>query len=817
MVPGETPLRGKTQKAYQTAHPAMSRICFLHAGTHKTGSSYLQNFLQCNEYALASEGLYVPTTGRVSPSAHHNIAWELTGDDRYNPIHGTLSELLTELSSVQAARACVSSEDFEYLYQNPAALRTLQSRFNEIDYTVKVLFFLRPQADYAESVYAESVKHGFNLDFPEFLEVFARGEFKQNATPDYSVLLHPFAEVLGIDNVIVRPFRNSGRSDQILIDFLSQMLPNFELSSGKYQVSGSRENVSIPFSQVFQLFICNNFKQQLTPGQIDLISLAKSVQPDTSGYQYLSGPFDVVDFKDVATRFWKLGVSNLRVISKYHVFIPFVSGNALWKDVRALLGFDSNSRKRKLLIKRFRRTSAELKVVVDERSRGCDRMGDRNEPENAESRPSLVAHGAEGSMADSDGIVSGLRREIIARDERIKRLSDELLQRERELRQLGIQAAKQVAERDREIDRIKGQRNGLRSTLAEPRPVRYFFARLRSAPTACYAAARRFVSSLRRRKLARLITETGLFDASFYLMQKPELKETGMDPLAHFLEHGSAEGTDPHPLFDTSYYQEQNPDVVRIAVNPLLHFVKHGAQEGRDPHPLFDTSYYLEQNPEVARAGKNPLVHFIKYGAYEGRNPNPLFDVSYYLEQNPDVASLGLNPLAHFVQVGAREGRDPHPLFDTSYYLRENPEVAMRGLNPLVHFIRYGALEGRNPNPLFDVSYYRQHNPDVEGRGFNSLLHFIATVNPLVHFIQYGVHDMRDPHPLFDTSYYLENNPDVARAGLNPLVHFLKRGGFQGRDPSALFNVSQYLEKNPDVADTGINPLVHFILHERRG
>jgi hypothetical protein len=802
----------------------MSRICFLHAGAHKTGTTYLQNFLLCNEYALASEGLYVPTTGRVILSAHHNIAWQLSGDARYNPIHGTLSELLTELSSVRASRACLSSEDFECLYQNPPVLRILRSRFNEIGYTVKVLFFLRPQADYAESLYAESVRHGLSLDFSEFLRLFVRGEFKQSAISDYSVLLHPFVEVFGLDNVIVRPFRNSGSPDQILIDFFSQMLPNFELSSGKYRVSSFRENVSIPFCDVFQLFICNNLNQRPTLGQIDAVSLAKSVQSDTNGCQYLYGPFDAVDFKDVVTRFWKVGLSNLNVLSRYHVFIPFISGHALWKDVLALLGLDSNSRKRRVLIKRFRRTSDEFKSIVNEWSQGRKRVEDCSKAENAESWPHLVEYSEGRSMPASDRIVSGLRKEIVARDECIIRLSNELVQRERELRQLGIQATKHVAPRDQEIDRIKGQWSRLSSTLAEPRfsivrlryLVRYFLARLRSVPTACYAGARRFVSSLRRRKFARLITEAGLFDASFYLVQKPELKGTGIDPLAHFLEQGSAEGTDPHPLFDTSYYLEQNPDVVRIGVNPLLHFIRHGAQEGRDPHPLFDTSYYLEQNPDVARAGENSLVHFIECGAYEGRNPNPLFDVSYYLEQNPDVANLSLNPLVHFVQFGVHEGRDPHPLFDISYYLQENPEVAMAGLNPLVHFIRYGALQGRNPNPLFDVSYYRQHSPDVEGRGFSAVIHFIATVNPLVHFIQYGVHEMRDPHFLFDTSYYLEKNPDVARAGQNPLVHFLKRGGFQGRDPSPLFNVSQYLKENPDVANAGINPLVHFIMHERR-
>src|ERR1700687_108421 len=127
----------------------MSRVCFLHAGTHKTGTKYRQSFLRRNEYALASDGLYIPVSGKTSLGAHHNIAWELAGDRRYNPALGTLKELIAELSSIQTPRACVSSEEFEFLYKNVPALRLLRSELSEIDYSVKVLFFLRPQADYA--------------------------------------------------------------------------------------------------------------------------------------------------------------------------------------------------------------------------------------------------------------------------------------------------------------------------------------------------------------------------------------------------------------------------------------------------------------------------------------------------------------------------------------------------------------------------------------------------------------------------------------------------------------------------------------------
>jgi hypothetical protein len=786
----------------------MLRVCFLHAGTHKTGSKYLQSFLCRNEYALASDGLYIPSTGKTSLGTHHNIAWELTGDRRYNPDLGTLKELIAELSSVQTPRACISSEDFEFLYKNVHALRLLRSKFNEIGYSVKILFFLRPQADYAESIYAEFVKQGSTLDFPEFLDLFTRAKLDEGLTPDYNLLLEPFADVFGIENVIVRPFRNCGRPELILIDFLSQMLPKIDLKSGKYRTDRARENASIPFLQVFQLFVLNNLTPFSEALQIDPVLLAKSIQSDTDGHRYLYGPFDPICFVDVVTRFWNLGISNLRVLRKYSVFIPVVSGKAFRKHLLALFGFDVNNRKRRSLIKTFARNSDHLRAVLDE-------LGQRGSPrEDYRLRESSTIVTEDCLENLSVGLAEEMPPEFT-------QLGNELAHWERKLRATREQAARDIAERDREIDRLKAELSSLQerphkaplSASGIWSTVKHaLIVRLCSAMAACFLRARQCFSTFRSRKFGRTIADAGLFDSSFYLMQKPELKGKTLDPLAHFLEHGAKASRDPHPLFDTSYYLERNPDILRAGINPLLHFIKYGAEEGRNPHPLFDLSFYLEQNFDIARTGANALVHFLTSGAYEGRNPCPLFDVSYYLEQNPEVAKARLNPLVHFVQGGAYEGRDPHPLFSTSYYLERNPEVATEGLNPLVHFVQFGALQGRNPHPLFDISYYRQHNSDLEGPGFNPALHFLATLNPLVHFLRYGVHKARDPHPLFDTSFYLEQNPDVIREGLNPLVHFLRRGAYEGRDPSPLFNVSRYVERNPDIARSRVNPLVHFIV-----
>jgi hypothetical protein len=70
---------------------------------------------------------------------------------------------------------------------------------------------------------------------------------------------------------------------------------------------------------------------------------------------------------------------------------------------------------------------------------------------------------------------------------------------------------------------------------------------------------------------------------------------------------------------DTAYYLDLYPDVAESGIDPVEHFVETGWLEGRDPHPEFSTSYYLEMNADIAGAGVNPYFHYIAAGRDEGR------------------------------------------------------------------------------------------------------------------------------------------------------------------------------------------------------
>lgn len=64
--------------------------------------------------------------------------------------------------------------------------------------------------------------------------------------------------------------------------------------------------------------------------------------------------------------------------------------------------------------------------------------------------------------------------------------------------------------------------------------------------------------------------------------------------------------------FDKAYYLEKNPDVAESGVDPLVHFMSIGWIEGRDPSEEFSVNYYLRNNQDICTSGVNPFDHFIK-------------------------------------------------------------------------------------------------------------------------------------------------------------------------------------------------------------
>ncbi len=87
--------------------------------------------------------------------------------------------------------------------------------------------------------------------------------------------------------------------------------------------------------------------------------------------------------------------------------------------------------------------------------------------------------------------------------------------------------------------------------------------------------------NLKQVRLQQEIRGSGLFDDEYYLSSYPDVRESGMDPVRHYVLVGARELRNPSVDFSTVRYLLNNPDVRSTKLNPLLHYIRFGRYEGR--------------------------------------------------------------------------------------------------------------------------------------------------------------------------------------------------------------------------------------------
>lgn len=182
-----------------------------------------------------------------------------------------------------------------------------------------------------------------------------------------------------------------------------------------------------------------------------------------------------------------------------------------------------------------------------------------------------------------------------------------------------------------------------------------------------------------------------LFDDAHYRDQLPEPVDG--DLLEHYLQDGWRRGLNPSAAFDTDQYLGANPDVAESGINPLLHFVRHGRAEGR-PTAVPPASEQTAGVPDEAAVAARVVAEALP----EGDPAAALFDPAYYAAQLGAVPD-GVSLFEHYMDSGWRQRLDPSPAFSTAYYLDTNPEVAAAGINPFLHWVNYGRHEKRPAVP----------------------------------------------------------------------------------------------------------------------
>lgn len=188
----------------------------LHIGMGKTGTTALQNFFWSNRGVLAEHGILYPDIGVVAGAQHlltprmpdllRSQGWKSLDPSRWVP----------KLLASPLPRVLVSTELMAWIPQAAVApfLDVLRARFD-----IKICIYLRRQDNIIMAGYNQQIKAGtVMLPIGRVLQ-------KQLARFDYVARIAPWAEALGDENILVRPYERAQFPDGDLIsDFLSRVL-----------------------------------------------------------------------------------------------------------------------------------------------------------------------------------------------------------------------------------------------------------------------------------------------------------------------------------------------------------------------------------------------------------------------------------------------------------------------------------------------------------------------------------------------------------------------------------------------------------------
>ncbi len=221
---------------------------FLHIGTMKTGTSFLQHVLQRNAAVLAGEGVLYPLTDSGAWAMQVRATRDVLGIGG-RPSDGGWAALLERIQT-WTGRAAVVSMEF-YSLANDATVRQVAERLAPSP--VQVIVTARDLARIMPSAWQSMIKQGHQWSFPDFVaEVTGSGGPEHDAHRrfwlhhDLPGIVGRWADAVGAQNVHLVTVPPSGAPPTVLWERFSSVIG---VTPNRYDISQDRRsNFSLSYS-----------------------------------------------------------------------------------------------------------------------------------------------------------------------------------------------------------------------------------------------------------------------------------------------------------------------------------------------------------------------------------------------------------------------------------------------------------------------------------------------------------------------------------------------------------------------------------------
>jgi hypothetical protein len=289
----------------------------------------------------------------------------------------------------------------------------------------------------------------------------------------------------------------------------------------------------------------------------------------------------------------------------------------------------------------------------------------------------------------------------------------------------------------------------------------------------------------------------------------------GIDPLAHYLRYGEAEGRPPSAWFDPAWYRAAHG--IPVSQPALEHFLTRRTSGRFLPCAALYLVPLLPSGREAIAAGADPFDHYLHEMEVPERELLPefsiiqssgLIDPAYYQLFPSGPFEPELDPVLHYCRFGWRASRGPNTAFDPIWYTETNQAAALLGINLLMHYILEGEAANRRPIAWFDPAWYRARYAVPADR--------LA----LAHYLEHRHARTVSPNPLFDVAWYIARHGERISSEIDPFSHYLVFGAVEDIDPSPVFDARAWRHQHmapvttPSLGASPVearNPLVHHL------
>lgn len=192
-------------------------VLYLHIGTPKTGTSFMQAFMRKNESALKEQGYVYPEfdfcypgIGKNRNGQFMNKQFDLAGVNYENCVR-KIGRFAEEYENILISE--------ESLWNNGGRIPQFVEDMKKKGITVKILVYLRRQDLYLQSQWAQNVKETMSKSFAEFAAT-------TKVKLDYYDRLKQLESLVGTDGLIIRVYEKQqfeGALHNLCSDYLQSV------------------------------------------------------------------------------------------------------------------------------------------------------------------------------------------------------------------------------------------------------------------------------------------------------------------------------------------------------------------------------------------------------------------------------------------------------------------------------------------------------------------------------------------------------------------------------------------------------------------